>query len=80
MTVTVEPLYETGHHCKICQRTTIHNYLGPQEDQNGEIILHLWNCIGCGTTVALDSPEEVALRSFRIETRRMRQRRSRRKW
>lgn len=29
MTVGVKPLYERGHFCKVCQRVTIHHYVGP---------------------------------------------------
>ena len=80
MTVAIKPLYERGHYCKVCKRVTIHRYLGPQRDKSGEVALHLWNCTDCGATVSLDSPEDVALRCFRRETRRMRQRRSKRRY
>jgi len=75
MTVAIKPLYERGHLCQVCGRQTIHRYLGPQRDENGEILFHLWNCGEFGATVRLDSPEEFAERCFRIQTRRMRRRR-----
>jgi len=78
MTVTLRPLYERGHFCRVCDRVTIHHHIGPQRDRNGEVALHLWNCSECNATVSLDSPEDFAERCFRIHTRRMRDRRS--KW
>ena len=80
MTVAIKPVYERGHYCKVCKGVTIHRYLGPQRHRNGEVAFHLWNCTECGATVALDSPEQVGRRSFRRETRRMRQRRSKRRY
>lgn len=80
MTVAVTPLYERGHFCKVCNRVTIHRYLGPQLDENLEVAFHLWNCTECGASVSLDSPEEFAQRCFKRETRRMRQRRSKRRY
>jgi len=78
MTIALKPLLERGHYCKVCGRVTTHSYLGPQRDGDGQIALHLWNC-ECGATVSLDSAEEVALRCFKRETRRMRQRRAKRR-
>lgn len=75
MITAVKPLFERGHWCKVCERETIHHYRGPQRDSNGKIALHFWDCSKCGATASLDSPEEVARRCFRRETRRMRQRR-----
>lgn len=80
MTVTVKSLYERGHYCKVCKRVTLHRYLGPQRDKSGEGALHLWNCSECKATVSLDSREEFDKRCFRREARRMRQRRSKRRY
>lgn len=76
----MKPLFERGHYCKICGRVTTHRYLGPQRDGDGQVALHLWNCVNCGATVSLDSPEDFAKRCFRIHTRRMRQRRAARRY
>lgn len=80
MTIAVKPVYERGHHCRVCGGVTLHHYLGPQRDGDGRIALHFWDCSECGATVSLDSPEEVALRCFRREIRRMRQRRRARRY
>lgn len=76
MALAIKPLYERGHHCKVCGQITVHDYLGPQLNLEGEIVFHYWNCRGCGASISLDSPEEFGLHCFRRETRRMRQRRS----
>jgi len=79
MTLAIKPLYKIGHFCQVCGRATIHEYLGPQLDKNLEVALYLWNCTECQATISLDSPEKVALRCFRRETRRTRQRRASRR-
>ena len=78
--IDVKPVYEWGIDCKVCQRMTVHRYLGPQLDDKGEIALHLWTCSICRDTVAGESPEECGNRAFKLETRRMRQRRAKRRW
>ncbi len=78
--LAIKPYYRRGHFCKVCERETIHRYLGPQRDGDGEIALHFWDCGECGATVSLDSPEAVARRCFLRETRRMRQRRDARRY
>jgi len=78
--VDIKPIYEWGIFCRVCQVMTIHRYIGPQFDDKGEIILRFWGCTRCGDTVAGESPEECGKRAFRIETRRMRQRRAKRRW
>lgn len=80
--VTQSPnaLYEWGYHCKKCRKTTIHYYIGPQRDRDGEIILHLWNCTVCESTISGISPEEAWRKSVRIDIRRMRQRRAKRRY
>jgi len=78
--VMIKALYERGHYCKVCGRVTTHRYIGPQRDRDGEIAFHLWNCTECEATVSLDSPEEFAKRCFRRETRRMSQRRAKRRY
>lgn len=80
MATAVKPLYERGHYCKVYTRVTIHRYIGPQRDGDGEAALHFWNCNRCNATVSLDSPEEFAKKCFHRETRRMRQRRVARRW
>lgn len=80
MTVVVKPLYERGNYCGVCQQVTIHRHIGPQHHKNGGTAFHLWDCTECGATVSLDSPEKVALRCFRTETRRMKQRRVKRRY
>lgn len=89
MTLAIKPVYERGHLCGVCGRVTTHYYLGPQreegghgsqEDREGKIAFHLWNCSECETTVVLDAPEKVDRRCFHRETRRMRQRRVARRY
>jgi len=76
----IKPLYEREHFCKVCGRVTIHKYIGPQLDKNLEVALHLWNCTECKAMISLDAPEDMALRCFRRETRRTRQRRAARRY
>lgn len=78
--LAIRPLYEYGHYCKVCKRVTLHRYVGPQRDRNGKVVLHLWNCQECDDTISMESPEECAKRWFRNQTRRMRQRRSKRRY
>ena len=78
--VDIKPIFEWGIDCRVCRRMTIHIYLGPQLDDEGGVALHLWTCAVCGDTVAWISPEECGRRAFKIETRRMRQRRSKRRY
>jgi len=80
MTVTIRPLCERGHFCRVCGRVTIHHHVGPHRERDVSVASHLWNCSECEATVALDSPEDFALRCFRRETRRMRQRRAARRY
>lgn len=80
MTMAPAPLYEYGHFCRICKRVTVHRYIGPVRDRNGEVALHLWDCTECGDTMSLDSPEEVGRRCFQLAIRRMRQRRAARRY
>jgi len=67
-TVTIKPLHDRGHFCPVCDRVTIHHHIGPQPKRDGNVASHLWNCSECEATVALDSPEDVALRCFRRES------------
>jgi len=78
--IDVKPIYEWGIFCRVCQRMTVHRYLDPQLDDKGEIALHLWTCAVCGDTASGESPEECGNRAFKLETRRMRQRRAKRRW
>ena len=80
MTVTIIPLYERGLFCQVCGRVTIHHHIGPQRERDVSVAFRLWDCSECEATVALDSPEDVGLRCFRRETRRMRQRRAARRY
>ena len=78
--VDIKPIFEWGIDCKVCQRMTVHRYLGPQLDDKGEIALHLWTCAVCGDAVVWISPEQCGVKAFHLETRRMRQRRAKRRY
>lgn len=79
-TSPIKSIFEWGIACKVCQVMTIHRYIGVQLDDEGGVALFLWGCAVCGDAVAWESPEECGRKAFRLETRRMRDRRSKRRW